>query len=351
MERWLDLLVCPVSGEGLVWRGEGEGARAEGVLVSGSGRAFPVVGGVPRLLPPALLGGFLRRVYPAVLGWPGVAATVAEGEGVAVEAAVGETLAAYDFQHVVMADAALPVGDWRATWDRFQPGVAPGDFAGETVVEVGCGEGRHAWLVGGHAGRLVGLDLSRGVEVARARDGRASVLYVQGDLHRPPLRRGGFDALYSNGVLHHTPDPRGAFLAVAPLVRSGGRVLVWVYGLEGMRWWYRASHLRWLRPVSGRLPRWAQVGVAAAGAGALEVGWWLPLRVAARAGLEVGGLPWAGAAGLGWRYKVRRVFDRLNPPVTHYLGRGELRGWFAGMDGVEVVDCAGQGWSARGVVR
>lgn len=369
MQQWLDLLVCPVTGEGLRWVGAG----GEGVLWSGAGRAFPVIEGVPRLLPPVLLGAFLRRVYPGVARWPGVAETIGEAEGgdgeggegwarggavggVGVRAAgwgerVGETLAAYDFQHVVLADGAPPVHDWRATWDRFQPRLPPGAFAGQTVVEVGCGEGRHSALVGAHAGRLVGLDLSRGVEVARRRDGRANVLYVQGDLHHPPLAAGAFDAVYSNGVLHHTPDPAAAFGAVARLARVGGVVSVWVYGLEGMRWWYRASHLRWLRPVSGRLPRGAQVGLAAVGAAAVEVGWWWPIRVMGRLGVErAGRLPWGEAAGLGWRYKVRRVFDRLNPPVTHYLDRAALAAWFAGFDEVEIRDAAGQGWSARGRV-
>lgn len=357
MEKWLDLLVCPVTGEGLRWVGAG----GEGVLWSGAGRAFPVIGGVPRLLPPGLLGAFLRRVYPRVARWPGVAETIGEaGAGVGVGDGVGvgewgervaETLAAYDFQHVVLADGAPPVDDWRATWDRFQPGLPPGAFAGQTVVEVGCGEGRHSALVGAHAGRLVGLDLSRGVEVARRRDGRANVLYVQGDLHHSPLAAGAFDAVYSNGVLHHTPDPAVAFGAVARLARVGGLVSVWVYGLDGMRWWYRASHLRWLRPVSNRLPRGAQVGLAAVGAAAVEVGWWWPIRVMGRLGVEgAARLPWGEAAGQGWRYKVRRVFDRLNPPVTHYLDRGTLAAWFAGFDEVEIRDAAGQGWSARGRV-
>ncbi len=342
----LDLLACPLSGEPL--RLEGDMRR--GRLVSPAGRAYPVIGGVPRLLPPDLLGPFLERAFPDVLDDPAVAETVA---GAAPpDAAVLETLVAYDYQHVELADAVLPVDEWRATWSRFQPGIEPRAFAGQTVLEVGCGEGRHAWLVGEQAGGLVGLDLSRGVEVARQRDRRRNTLYVQGDLHRPPLRPGAFDALYSNGVLHHTPDPRAAFDAVTPLVRPGGRVFVWVYGLDGMAWWYRASHLTWLRPLSNRLPRPAQVALAAAGTAALEAGVWLPARALRRVGLDhvAERLPFADAADRPLQAKLRRVFDRLNPPVTHYLDADALRGWFAAFDDVAIVDAAGQGWSARGRV-
>lgn len=313
-----------------------------------SGRAYPVIGDVPRLLPPDLLGPFLERAFPEWLQRPAVARTVA---GVhPPDRDVLETLVAYDYQHVELADAALPIDEWRATWDRFQPGVAPEDFAGRTVLEIGCGEGRHAWLVGGHARHLVGLDLSRGVEVARRRDRRPNVLYVQADLHRPPLRPAAFDALYSNGVLHHTPDPRAAFDAAISNVGPCGHVYVWVYGLDGMAWWYRASHLTWLRPLSNRLPRPAQVALAAAGTGALEAGIWLPARALRRAGLEglAERLPFAEAADRPLRAKLRRVFDRLNPPVTHYLDAATLRDWFADFDDVSIIDAAGQGWSARG---
>lgn len=343
----LALLACPVTGEPLRLAG----TLADGLLTSPAGRAYPVIGGVPRLLPPDLLRPFLERAHPEFADrWPAVRATVAEAGP--PDPAVLDTLVAYDYQHVELADAALPVDEWRATWSRFQPGIEPRAFAGQTVLEVGCGEGRHGWLVGEHARRLVGLDLSRGVEVARLRDRRPNTLYVQGDLHRPPLLPGGFDALYSNGVLHHTPDPRAAFDAVRPLVRPGGRIFVWVYGLDGMAWWYRASHLAWLRPLTNRLPRPAQVAVAAVGAAALEAAVWTPARALRRVGLDplAARLPFAEAADRPLRAKLRRVFDRLNPPVTHYLDADTLRGWMADLDDVTVVDAAGQGWSARGRV-
>jgi hypothetical protein len=44
------------------------------------------------------------------------------------------------------------------------------------------------------------------------------------------------------------------------------------------------------------------------------------------------------------------MFDRLNPPVTHYITRDELLAWFTDFEGVEVINADGQGWTARGRV-
>jgi len=206
-------------------------------------------------------------------------------------------------------------------------------------------------VVGPHAQTIVGLDLSCGVEVARRRDARTNSFYVQGDLRRPPFRPEAFDTMYSNGVLHHTPDPAASFASAASLVRPGGRVSVWVYGLDEMRWTYRLSHLTWLRPMTNRLPRAAQEAVAMALTGAAELTLWAPSRALGRLGLDALAerIPYHDAATKDWRYKHRRMFDRLNPPITHYIDRAELRRWLAGYEAVEIINADSQGWTGRAI--
>ena len=62
--------------------------------------------------------------------------------------------------------------------------------------------------------------------------GLAPVALVRGDLLRLPFAAASFDLIYSLGVLDHTPDPRAAFLALARLLKPGGRIVVWVYPRE-----------------------------------------------------------------------------------------------------------------------
>lgn len=112
-------------------------------------------------------------------------------------------------------------------------GLGEADMAGRLVLDAGCGMGRYLRVAAGCGARVVGLDLSQAVQAARELTaGLPEVAIVQGDLLRPPLAAGTFDHIYAIGVLDHTPDPRRAFLALARLLKPGGRIAVWVYRRE-----------------------------------------------------------------------------------------------------------------------
>ena len=45
-----------------------------------------------------------------------------------------------------------------------------------------------------------------------------------------------FDIVFSIGVIHHLEFPEKALAAMADAAKPGGKVLIWVYGLENNRW-------------------------------------------------------------------------------------------------------------------
>jgi hypothetical protein len=162
------------------------------------------------------------------------------------------------------------------------------------------------------------------------------------------------DFVYSNGVLHHMPNPRAGFERLLPTLKPGARISIWVYGLDGMRLWYRLSHLRWLRTVSSRVPRPVVYAMCVAMAAALEVAVWLPSRLLLRlpGGQRlVNRIPLGDACRRSFRAKIRSVFDRLDPPVTHYHSQTELRRWLTdnGLGEPEIRSRDGRGWIATGV--
>lgn len=103
------------------------------------------------------------------------------------------------------------------------------------LLDLGCGNGRHA-IVAGLAGiRVVGVDLSRAlVRLARdhGHDAMASPEFVEGDGFHLPFRDGAFGAAMTLAALHHVPthDLRKRMLReILRVLRRRGRVLVSVW--------------------------------------------------------------------------------------------------------------------------
>lgn len=111
---------------------------------------------------------------------------------------------------------------------RDKTGLSRAELEGALVLDVGIGTGRFAEVANAAGARVVGIDLSRAVEVAATNVGNHCWL-AQADLFNLPFEEGQFDVVYSIGVLHHTPDTRAAVQAIARFVRPGGILAIWVY--------------------------------------------------------------------------------------------------------------------------
>lgn len=121
--------------------------------------------------------------------------------------------------------------------------------AGDRLLDLGCGWGRHSLPLAARGVRVTGLDLSHELlALARyhARRRELTVDWVEGDLARPPLR-GPFDAIvqFCGNLLTWFPDrpsARNALGRVAGLLRPGGRLL---FGSEDWQPELPARTQRW----------------------------------------------------------------------------------------------------------
>jgi len=106
------------------------------------------------------------------------------------------------------------------------------DFAGQRLLEIGCGMGTDLLQFARGGAKVTGIDLTpRSIEISR----RHLALYDQtgdfaiADCELLPFRAASFDVVYSNGVLHHTPDTAGAVRELHRVLRPGGQARVMLY--------------------------------------------------------------------------------------------------------------------------
>lgn len=357
--RLLDLLCCPECRheklELAVYRSERdeESQRIiEGEIRCGRcGIRFPVINGVPRMLPVSLRRylilfhrDFFER-YPDLLP--------EDGDGPTDEK-VAKTLEGYSYQHVELNDRQKEIERWRNTFLSSIP-VEPDFFKEKIGADIGCGAGRHLYWAHRFGAEVVGVDLSEGVEVATTNTAECPRTHlVQGDIYHLPFKNGVFDFAYSIGVLHFLPNPSDGFRRILPSLKQGGKIFIWVYGLRAMRLWYRLSHLTWLRGITPRLPRWGQYLVSMLLASLLELVVWMPCRMVSTlpgGASIVAHVPLGDACRRSFRAKIRSVFNRVQPPVVHYHSAEELERWFkeAGLTNTSVLNRDGRGWMATGV--
>jgi tRNA (mo5U34)-methyltransferase len=128
--------------------------------------------------------------------------------------------------------------EWRSDlkWRRLMTHIQP--LAGRTVLDVGCGNGYHAWrMLGAGARRVVGIDPTL-LSVAQflavkyfAGDYPIYVLPVGIDDVPPNLRV--FDTVFSMGVLYHRRSPLDHLLELKGCLRSGGELVLETLVIEG----------------------------------------------------------------------------------------------------------------------
>jgi SAM-dependent methyltransferase len=130
--------------------------------------------------------------------------------------------------------------------------AAVGDVRGLSVVDLGCGTGRHAiWLAAGDA-LVTAVDFSEGMLAeARAKPGADRVRFLTHDLHQPlPLPGSAFDLMVSGLVLEHLQDLDGFFREAHRVVRPRGRAIVSALHPAML---LRGSQARFTDPDSGEL--------------------------------------------------------------------------------------------------
>ncbi|MDR5868183.1 tRNA 5-methoxyuridine(34)/uridine 5-oxyacetic acid(34) synthase CmoB [Halomonas koreensis] len=127
--------------------------------------------------------------------------------------------------------------DWK--WQRVAPHLAP--LAGRRVLDVGGGNGYHAWrMAGAGAGFVLVIDPSPRFywqfQAVRHFVGEAdggAVHFLPVGIEDVPADLGFFDTVFSMGVLYHRPSPLEHLAQLRAALRPGGELVLETLVVEG----------------------------------------------------------------------------------------------------------------------
>jgi malonyl-CoA O-methyltransferase len=130
-------------------------------------------------------------------------------------------------------DAWAPIYDGESnplvTLEEREIGALLGPVAGLSVLDVGCGTGRHAFrLVREKAREVMAIDFSEGMLAqARHKPGAEKVTFLQHDLAKPlPFVEGRFDRVLCGLVVDHIANLELLFREMARVCKPEGFTLV-----------------------------------------------------------------------------------------------------------------------------
>ncbi len=157
-----------------------------------------------------------------------------------------------------------PIAAWYAGWIERESWVHPtigrrlleltGDVAGQTVLDVACGEGHWSRTLARSGAIVTGTDLSQALlDIAEARrdDAGASLSYLLDDAQTlSRLNEATFDGALCVLALMDIPDLAAVFRAVQRVVRPGG----W-FGIAVTHPCFDGPHADWIDAANGDLQR------------------------------------------------------------------------------------------------
>ncbi len=359
----LQLVVCPLC-QGIVTAEsfqDTEGGEIEnGVIRCGCGTGYPIIDGVPRLLPP-VLQSMLWSMHPEYFR---AYRTLLPKELLPLEEMQAAT-SGKDFDTKAQLDTARSFGyewqafsemlpDYESNFRWYFERFASDAFVGKRILDAGCGTGRHTFhMARSGATEVVAMDFSQAIEVA-AHNNRENpnTHFVQADIYHPPFPPETFDFIYSLGVLHHLPEPEKGFRALLPLLRAGEYINIYLYwNLEGEPAWRRValSAVTGIRRVTTRIPHALLKKLSWVIAAGFQVAFVLPSRVLDRFELTrslADRVPLGHYRKYSFRVLYTDQFDRFSAPIENRYSRADVAGWFqrAGLE--DVVILGGAGWRA-----
>jgi uncharacterized protein YbaR (Trm112 family)/SAM-dependent methyltransferase len=346
-KRLLDILICPSCSGGLdleIFLEKDE--IEEGLLTCRNCRnRYPVVGAIPRMLPPSMINKSLADYFTKKYG-NGV---LRKGNSASTKTqkVKERTSKSFGFQWNVFSEMYR---EYEKNFLDYIHPLKPSFFRNKLVLDAGCGFGRHTYYAAKYGSEVVGFDLSDAVDAAHGNCKRFKKAHiVQGDIYNLPFRK-RFDFIMSIGVLHHLPRPKDGYLSLVRLAKPGTMVFAWLYGKEGRT--FKTVFLEGtIRKMTVGMPQrmlYYFCYLPALLYHTSNQAYKLLNRIGASS--LAGKMPFKNYAKFPFRVKLADSYDFLGTPINNYYTKGECEKWIsdAKLKEANVTSLGGRSWRLFG---
>ena len=347
----LKLIVCPACKKDFslkVFDGINEEVE-DGLLVCECGQFFPVTNYIPRMLSgdlrpllyeqfPDFFSKYKDLIPPEKL----TNQSTRESES---KSKTSKSFA-YEWEKF---SKMLP--EWKKNFDfYFQPIKDKDYLKGKTILEIGCGKGRHTFYASQVAEEVVAVDFGRAVDVAMLNNSDAKNIYfIQADIYNLPFRNNFFDFVFSIGVLHHLPTPEQGFNKILNLLKSGGGVLIYVYhSFSKMTFkYYLLKPVNLFRTLTTKISYNSLYILCYPIAFLSYIILILPYKLFFRRIIKEG-WPLGAYADYPFQVILNDTFDRFSAPIENRYSKEQIAKWYknAGLRDINIL--GGSGWRVFG---
>lgn len=239
----LNYLRCPVTGNHLQIiitkkysnANLPQGEIEEGYMTANNGIYYPIIGGIPRLLPESMMiyKDYFNELIPDYNQVLEVALNT-HGSIIFSSAKRNKKIQeTFGFEWGLL-NRGNDIKIWNRSPELYKIQlekeidlVANQRF--ETALDAGCGHGRSVMLLADYSKIVFGVEVSAAVELGYKENMQFNCHFIQADVHHLPFEKNTFDLLYSSGVLHHNPSTHDALAKISEFVKSSGLLCIWLY--------------------------------------------------------------------------------------------------------------------------
>lgn len=350
-KKVLDFLVCPACKKNLNFKifKENEIEVEEGLLICSCGQFFPIVNFIPRILTGDLRPMLYEQFSDFFIKYKEFLPQEKISLDMTNEAQKKkETSSSFAYEWEKFSKM---IKEWKKNFDfYFEPIGSINFLKGKTILEVGCGKGRHTFYVAKIVKEVIAVDFGRAVDIAFLNNKNISnVHFVQADIYNLPFRENYFDFIFSIGVLHHLPTPEQGFRKLVNLLNNRGGILIYVYHSFSAKTF--KFYLLWFVNIF----RWFTTKISykvlyilcypIAFFSFLILIW--PYRIFFRNLIKTG---WPLGAYVEYPFEVilNDTFDRFSAPIENRYSKEEILGWYKRAELKEIKILGGSGWRLFG---